>query len=146
MENAGEKLEDPELRERMKSAGLGTPATRAAIIQRLIQAGYAKRSGKKIQSTEKGQRLIAVTPVQISSPNTTGKWEKALYDMANNPDAALRTAKAERFMSGIRKFAVFLVDAAKAADDTQRFPQSPKKAAPKKRAPAKKPQDKMPKA
>ena len=146
MENAGEKLEDPELRERMKSAGLGTPATRAAIIQRLIQAGYARRSGKKIQSTEKGQRLIAVTPVQISSPNTTGKWEKALYDMANNPDAALRAAKAERFMSGIRKFAVFLVDAAKAADDTQRFPQSPKKTAPKKRAPAKKPQDKMPKA
>ena len=47
---------------------------------------------------------------------------------------------------GAPKFAVFLVDAAKAADDTQRFPQSPKKTAPKKRAPAKKPQDKMPKA
>ena len=146
MENAGAKLEDPELRERMKSAGLGTPATRAAIIQRLIQAGYAKRSGKKILSTEKGQRLIAVTPVQISSPATTGKWEKALYDMANNPDAALRAAKAERFMSGIRKFAVFLVDAAKAADASQRFPQPAKRPAPKKRTPAQKPQDKMPKA
>ena len=137
MENAGAKLDDPELRERMKSAGLGTPATRAAIIERLIKAGYAKRTGKNIVSTEKGQRLIAVTPEQISSPATTGKWEKALYDMANNPDPETRSAKSERFMNGIRKFAIFLVEAAQSADRTVQFERPPLKTY--KKAPAKKP-------
>jgi len=132
MENAGAKLDDPELRERMKSAGLGTPATRAAIIERLIKAGYAKRSGKTIVSTEKGRQLIAVTPEQISSPATTGKWEKALYDMANNPDPAGRDAKSQRFMSGIRKFAIFLVEAAQSADRTVQFERPPQKKAYKK--------------
>lgn len=127
MENAGAKLEDPELRERMKSAGLGTPATRAAIIERLISAGYAARRGKTIVSTEKGRRLIAVTPAQITSPATTGKWEKALYDLANNPDEVSRTAKAERFMSGIGRFAVFLVDAARQADSRVEFERTPPK-------------------
>jgi DNA topoisomerase-3 len=139
MENAGTKLEDPELRERMKSAGLGTPATRAAIIERLISAGYAARRGKTIVSTEKGRRLIAVTPAQITSPVTTGKWEKALYDLANNPDNASRGAKADRFMSGIGRFAVFLVDAARQADPRVEFERTPPKkrtarrAAPKKK-------------
>ncbi len=127
MENAGAKLDDPELRERMKSAGLGTPATRAAIIERLIKAGYARRSGKTIVSTEKGRQLIAVTPDQIASPVTTGKWEKALYDMAANSDPELREAKAARFMSGIRKFAVFLVDAAQNANASVNFPRPPQK-------------------
>ena len=127
MENAGAKLDDPELRERMKSAGLGTPATRAAIIERLIKAGYAKRSGKTIVSTEKGRQLISVTPEQISSPVTTGKWEKALYDMATNTDPELRDAKAARFMSGIRKFAVFLVDSAQNANTGVSFPRPPQK-------------------
>jgi DNA topoisomerase-3 len=125
MENAGAKLEDAALRERMKSAGLGTPATRAATIERLIKAGYAKRSGKALVSTEKGRQLIAVTPAQIASPATTGKWERALYEMANNPDPEGRAAKAARFMSGIRKFAVFLVDAAKAGDGSVRFERTP---------------------
>ena len=135
MENAGSKLDDPELRERMKSAGLGTPATRAAIIERLIKAGYARRSGKTIVSTEKGQRLIAVTPEQISSPATTGKWEKALYDMASNPDPSGRDAKAERFMSGIRKFAIFLVEAAQSADRSVAFERPAPKKTYKKAAP-----------
>ena len=134
MENAGAKLDDPELRERMKSAGLGTPATRAAIIERLIKAGYAKRSGKTIVSTEKGRQLIAVTPEQISSPVTTGKWEKALYDMAANSDPELRDAKAARFMSGIRKFAIFLVDAAQNANTAISFPRPPQKKTYKKKS------------
>ncbi len=142
MENAGAKLEDAELRERMKAAGLGTPATRAATIEKLVKSGYVKRSGKSIVSTEKGRQLIAVAPEQIASPATTGKWEKALYDLANNPDAQRRAGKADRFMSGIRKFAVFLVDAAKSADGSVRFERTPyvKKSArrtahPKKRTP-----------
>jgi DNA topoisomerase-3 len=113
MENAGREIEDEALREQMKSSGLGTPATRAAVIERLIQMDYARRSGKHVVSTEKGRKLIDVVPAPFSSAVTTGKWEKFLSDMAGQKDEAERARKSERFMSGIRKFSVFLVDAAK---------------------------------
>ncbi len=112
MENAGRDIEDEALREQMKSSGLGTPATRAATIERLIEVGYARRKGKTIVSTEKGRQLIAVVPEQIASAVTTGKWEKFLSDLAGQKDADGRAAKSDRFMNGIRRFSVFLVDAA----------------------------------
>lgn len=121
MENAGRDIEDETLREQMKDSGLGTPATRAAVIERLIQVGYAKRSGKNLVSTEKGRKLIAVVPEQISSAVTTGKWEKALKTMASYSDAAQRKAKSDRFLDGINKFSIFLVDAAKNANPIVRF-------------------------
>ncbi len=135
MENAGRDIEDEVLREKMKSSGLGTPATRAAIIERLIQVGYAQRRGKSIVSTPKGRQLIDVVPVQISSAVTTGKWEKALSEMAVNADLSARTAKEERFMSGIRKFSIFLVDAAKQASPSVHFEkEAPAKPVKKERA------------
>ena len=123
MENAGRDIEDEALREQLKDSGLGTPATRASIIERLIQVGYAKRSGKKLISTEKGRKLIAVVPEQISSAATTGKWERALSAMAGFDDITQRRAKSERFLSGIDRFAVFLVDAAKSASANVQFEQ-----------------------
>ena len=131
MENAGQDLEDETLREQLKSSGLGTPATRAATIERLIEVGYARRKGKHIVSTEKGRQLIAVVPEQIASAATTGKWEKFLSDLAAQKDEAERARKSQRFMSGIRKFSLFLVDAAKQGNREVRF----EKEAPKKRKP-----------
>ena len=133
MEHAGRDLEDEELRERMKSSGLGTPATRAATIERLIAVGLAKRQGKSIVSTEKGQKLIAVAPEQIASAATTGKWEKALYALAQNPDEASRHQKAQRFMQGIRKFSLFLVEAARTGRHDVQFEREPYKKKPTKR-------------
>ncbi len=127
MENAGRDIEDEALREQMKSSGLGTPATRAATIERLIDVGYARRKGKTIVSTEKGRRLIAVVPEQIASAVTTGKWEKFLSDMAGQKDAAARNAKSARFMDGIRRFSVFLVDAAKNGPAVQFEKEAPAK-------------------
>lgn len=121
MENAGRDIEDDTLREQMKSSGLGTPATRAAIIERLIQVGYARRSGKHLVSTEKGRKLIDVVPVQISSAVTTGKWEKALAEMSSFRDETARKAKSDRFMLGIRRFSEFLVDAARQAPASVQF-------------------------
>ena len=133
MENAGRDIEDEALREQMKSSGLGTPATRAAVIERLIEVGYARRSGKSIVSTEKGRQLIDVVPEQIASAVTTGKWEKALAELAGYGDAAARAAKSARFMAGIRRFSQFLVDAAKQAPEGVRFEREaakPRRAAP----------------
>lgn len=67
MENAGKDLENDELREQMKGSGLGTPATRAAIIERLLHVGYAVRKGKALSATEKGVQLIDIVPQELSS-------------------------------------------------------------------------------
>ena len=139
MENAGRDIEDEALREQMRDSGLGTPATRAAIIERLIQVGYARRSGKSLVSTEKGRKLISVVPEQISSAVTTGKWEKALSAMAGFDDVELRNAKSARFLDGIHKFSIFLVDAARSASAEVRFenefkPKPRRAAAPRKSA------------
>jgi len=126
MENAGRDIEDEALREQMKSSGLGTPATRAATIERLIEVGYARRKGKTIVSTEKGRQLISVVPEQIASAVTTGKWEKFLSDMAGQKDEAARAAKSDRFMNGIRRFSVFLVEAAQNGPRVQFEKDTPK--------------------
>ncbi len=117
MENAGRELDDEALREQMKGSGLGTPATRAAIIERLLQVGYAARKGKTLQATPKGVELIAICPPELSSPETTGKWELALNEIA----AGKRDT--ERFMQGIRRMSAFLVDYARTASAEAHFPE-----------------------
>ncbi len=112
MEHAGRLVEDEALRERMKGCALGTPATRAAIIERLVQVGYVVRRGKTLVTTPKGRELIAVAPEEIASPETTGRWEKALHDIAAQADGERRAALSERFMQGIRRYSAFLVEAA----------------------------------
>ncbi len=116
MENAGRELEDEALREQMKGSGLGTPATRAQIIERLVQVGYASRRGRAIEATDKGVRLIGVAPKEASSPETTGKWELALSEIAENK------RDTERFMEGIRRLSAFLVDYAKTTTTEVSFP------------------------
>ena len=101
--------------------------------------GYAKRSGKSLVSTENGRKLIQVVPEQISSAVTTGKWEKALSAMAGFDDVKLRQAKSARFLDGINKFSIFLVDAARSASPAVQFenefkPKARRAAAPRKAA------------
>ena len=117
MENAGRDLDDEALREQMKGSGLGTPATRAAIIERLLQVGYAARKGKTIQATPKGIALIGICPQELASPETTGKWELALNEIAANK------RDTERFMQGIRRLSEFLVDYAKTTTVEGGFPE-----------------------
>ena len=61
MENAGRFVEDEELKEQLKESGLGTPATRAAIIEKLIKTGYIVRKAKNLVPTEKGIKLIEIS-------------------------------------------------------------------------------------
>src|SRR3954462_9506195 len=79
METAGKDIDDVELREAMKDSGIGTPATRASIIERLIDVGYIEREGRALLATEKGVqviRLLAGHP--LTSPALTGDWESRL--------------------------------------------------------------------
>ena len=111
MEHAGRQIEDEELREQMKDCALGTPATRAAIIERLIEVGYVRRAGKNLVATPKGVQLIEAVPPEIASPETTGRWERELSEIARGKDSEAR------FRQGIVRLATFLVQQAGGAPD-----------------------------
>lgn len=104
MENAGRFIEDETLKEQMKDSGLGTPATRAAIIERLIAVGYVQRKAKSLLPTDKGCKLIEIVPEELRSAQTTGKWEKGLSSIAKG------TMQEERFMGSIKRYVYFLVE------------------------------------
>ncbi len=99
METAGKDIEDAELREAMKDSGIGTPATRASIIERLIQVGYIEREGRALHATEKGVQVISLLgPHPLTSAEMTGDWERRLALIEQGEDT--RPA----FMSDIQKF------------------------------------------
>ena len=82
MSTAGRVIEDEEMREAMKERGLGTPATKASIIERLKTVKYIEEKGKKLLSTPKGKALISVVDERLKSPAMTGDWEYKLNQMA----------------------------------------------------------------
>ena len=76
METAGKIVEDEDLKEALKDKGVGTPATRASIIEVLIQRKYIERKGKGLLSTESGRALISlIQDERLKSPELTGEWE-----------------------------------------------------------------------
>ncbi|HEX7255373.1 MAG TPA: DNA topoisomerase 3 [Gaiellaceae bacterium] len=82
METAGKLVDDEELREAMKERGLGTPATRAEIIETLIRREYIERAGKDLQPTPKGMSVVTMLEEHpITSAELTGDWEKQLMDI-----------------------------------------------------------------
>ena len=100
METAGKDIEDVELREAMKDSGIGTPATRASIIERLISVGYIEREGRALVATEKGMQVIKLLGEHaLTSPGLTGEWEHRLGRIEHGDESR------EGFMSDIAKFA-----------------------------------------
>ena len=99
METAGKLVDEEELREAMKDSGIGTPATRAAIIERLIQVGYVEREGRALVVTEKGLNVIRLLGEHaLTSPGMTGDWERRLAMIEAGADSR------EAFMGDIVKF------------------------------------------
>ena len=89
MENAGKELEDAELKARLKDAGIGTPATRAAIIETLFVRQYIVREKKNLVPTDKGLAVYKIVKdKKIADVEMTGMWENALAKIeAGNMDA-----------------------------------------------------------
>ena len=107
MEHAGRFVDDETLKEALKSSGLGTPATRASMIEKLISTGYVERKKKNLTPTEKGLRLIQIVPPEMRQPETTGKWERGLSRIqAGELDD-------KRFMDSIRRYVIYLIQQAK---------------------------------
>jgi DNA topoisomerase III len=100
METAGKLVDDEELREAMKDSGIGTPATRAAIIERLIDVGYVERDARALVCTEKGVNVIKFLGEHaLTSPSLTGDWEHRLARIEEGEESR------ERFMHDIAEFA-----------------------------------------
>jgi DNA topoisomerase III len=100
METAGKLVDDDELREAMKDSGIGTPATRAAIIERLIDVEYVEREGRSLVATEKGLNVIRLLDAHpLTSPSLTGDWETRLGKIEHGEEPR------EVFMRDIALFA-----------------------------------------
>jgi DNA topoisomerase-3 len=91
MERAGNE----ELTEETEKKGLGTPATRASIIEKLIQSGFVKREKKNLIPTDNGNALISILPEDIKSPKMTAEWEMILNHIAQGSE------QPERFLDDI---------------------------------------------
>lgn len=107
MESAGKHMEDEELREAMKDSGLGTPATRAATIERLKKVDYIAMKGKRITITAKGRmaiQLIRAAGVELlTSPEMTGQWERRLSEIAKGK------SNEHTFMARVKQFTADIV-------------------------------------
>ena len=104
MENPSNRVEDGRLREALKSAGgLGTPATRADIIEKLFDSFYIERRGREIYPTSKGRQLIGIVPPELKSAELTAKWEQRLSLIASGKESD------KKFVDEMRDYAVSLV-------------------------------------
>ena len=101
METAGnEDFEDDN-----EKKGLGTPATRAGIIEKLVRSGFVERKGKSLIPTKDGINLVAVLPEQITSPTMTAEWENTLMQIERGK------VDADKFLAGIVDMTTSLIKA-----------------------------------
>src|SRR5213594_4152477 len=121
MEAAGKLVEDEELREAMKEKGLGTPATRAAMIETLISAHYVTRNGKELQPTAKAIQTITLLKnavPELTSPELTGDWEFRLREIEH------RKLTRDAFMRDIRDLTREIVGKARHFHPDEHMPDS----------------------
>jgi DNA topoisomerase-3 len=114
MQGAGKLIEEEDLREAMKEKGIGTPATRAQIIERLVDVEYCLREGKELVPTDKGIYLInllsSIPLPELSSPELTGSWEKKLLEIEE------KKLDSSKFMKDMILFATDMIQKIKTAD------------------------------
>ena len=109
MERAGNGDTDPDAERR----GLGTPATRAAVIEKLVKSGFAERKGKQLIPTQNGAALVSVLPDMLTSPQLTAEWENNLTQIAKG------AADAGEFMQRIEAMARELLKENATADKSK---------------------------
>ncbi len=115
MENPTGQVDDSKLRDALKTAGgLGTPATRADIIEKLFDSFCIERMGREIIPTSKGRQLISIVPPDLKSAELTAKWEQQLSLIAQGK------ADSRRFVGEMRNYASSLVSAVIASDAAYR--------------------------
>lgn len=118
METAGKALDDDALARALRGRGLGTPATRAAILQTLLDRLYVVRQGRELHATERGKALIAAVPIDaLKSAELTADWEGRLSEMADG-----KGASPQQFMDDVARHVREIVDALASAPPPQLAP------------------------
>lgn len=107
MENAGRFIEDEELKEAIKDGGLGTPATRSGIIERIIKTGFIERKGNKLIATQQAYTLMDLLPDKLKEPEMTAEWEKRLDEIKKG------NYNSDNFMTEIAAFVKDIVNTSK---------------------------------
>ncbi len=111
MENPTGQVDDGSLRNALKIAGgLGTPATRADIIEKLFDSFYVERRGKEIYPTSKGKQLVDIVPPDLKSAELTARWEQRLSQIAAG------SADDRKFINEMRSYATSLVSSVKSSE------------------------------
>ncbi|MFR3947122.1 MAG: DNA topoisomerase [Ruminococcus sp.] len=110
METAGNKEFDKETEKK----GLGTPATRASIIEKLVASKYAMRKGKQILPTAEGKELIAVLPDYLKSASMTAEWENQLLAMERGD------VSRDDFMAGIKNLITMVLNGCEALPEEEK--------------------------
>ncbi|MCU0284877.1 MAG: DNA topoisomerase III [Acidobacteria bacterium] len=113
MENPGKFVNDETLRAAVQESGLGTPATRAEIIEKLLSTHYIERVGKELHPTSKGKQLIDLVPPSLKSPALTAQWELRLAKISKGKEDN------QKFLTDIRENAAQLVQGVR--EDTSTF-------------------------
>lgn len=124
MENPGKFINNEKLREAVKDSGLGTPATRAEIIEKLLYTNNIERVGKELRPTSKGKQLIDLVPLALKSPALTAQWELRLGKIAKGRE------NNQKFLSDIRLNAAELVKIVREGTSTFKLDNLTKKKCP----------------
>lgn len=123
MENSDKLVEDDELADAMKERGLGTPATRAAIIEKLINEKYVVREGKDLTPTGKAFELLSLLEAMkidvLASPEMTGEWEYKLNQILKGEFTR------DKFMAEIRSMTQHIIDQVKNFESVEVRPEAP---------------------
>ena len=120
MESAGKVIDDEALRLAMKDCGLGTPATRASVIETLLSRGYITRAKQQLVPTDMGIGLIAALPVaSLASPELTGSWEARLARIARGEDSRAG------FMADIATYVATMIEAIRGSTPPAAPPATP---------------------
>lgn len=123
MENSDKLVEDEGLADAMKERGLGTPATRAAIIEKLIKERYVVREGKELTPTGKAFELLALLEAMnidvLASPELTGEWEYKLNQILKGEFTR------EKFMDEIRSMTSHIIDQVKNFEKSEKRQEAP---------------------
>ena len=113
MEKASREIDDKSLKESMKGKGLGTPATRAGIIEKLITVGYVERRKKNLYPTQQGIMFIQLVPESIRQVEMTAQWELQLQEICDGK------GNPEQFMQEIRQYVVQTVSENNSLENVQ---------------------------
>lgn len=113
MEKASREIDDKELKDSIKGKGLGTPATRAGIIEKLITVGYVERRKKNLHPTQQGTMFIQLVPDSIRQVEMTAQWELQLQEICDGK------TKPEPFLQEIRQYVMQIVSENNTFDTVQ---------------------------